>query len=170
MTSYKSITCHEACQSMRGICPSGMPQHNLASRGRWAQCQWHWHRHYATDARSAHAPGPAPQTATRSPLPTPPSSVACQAVGSTSDSSTTFLSGMPSGTFRQFRSAAVASPCLNAVDLVLCSFSAYQISRRCTGTRIHHHISDDNPPCAHGLSHTSTELCRRGLPYGTRAY
>ena len=51
------------------------------------------------------SPGPAPQMATRSPFPTPPSSVACQAVGSTSDSSTTFLSDMPSGTFRQFRSA-----------------------------------------------------------------
>ena len=145
MTSKKSFTQHKACQSKRGSCPSGMHQHLLSSRGHWAQCHSHWHRHSATDAQRAHAPGPAPQTATRSPLLTPPSSVACQAVGSTSDSSSTFLSGMPSGTFRQFRSAAMASPCLSALHLVLCSFSAYQNSRRCTGRRNYHHIPDDDP-------------------------
>ena len=93
--------------------------------------------------------------ATRSPLLTPPSSFACQAVGSTSDSSTTFLSGMPSGIFRQFRSAAVVRPASYPMHWILC-FAASQAARTAEDAQAHGITTCQvtNPPGAHGSSHT----------------
>ena len=76
--------------------------------------------------------------ATRSPLLTPPSSAACQAVGRMSDKSTTLLSVMPSGTFRQFKSAAQAqaqaqSPRLVAPDICM-PWQEPAWARSCQGT------------------------------------